>query len=44
MSPSDPPLGLPVDMVLLPYAFCPELPNVVAVMTGTVNVFELGLK
>jgi len=32
MSPSDPPLGLPVDTVLVPYAFCPELPNVLAVM------------
>ena len=32
MSPSDPPLGLPVDTVLVPYAFWFELPNVLAVM------------
>ena len=30
MSPSDPPVGLPVDIVLAPYAFCDDVPNVVA--------------
>ena len=32
MSPSEPPLGLPVDTVLAPYAFWFELPNVLAVI------------
>jgi len=32
MSPSEPPLGLPVETVLAPYAFWFELPNVLAVM------------
>ena len=32
MSPSEPPVGLPVETVLAPYAFWFELPNVLAVM------------
>ena len=30
MSPSLPPTGLPVDTVLVPYAFCVAVPNLVA--------------
>ena len=32
MSPSDPPLGLPVETVLAPNEFCDAVPNVVACM------------
>ena len=32
MSPSDPPLGSPVDTVLVPYAFCVDVPNTDACM------------
>ena len=32
MSPSLPPTGLPVDTVLVPYAFCDAVPNVVPCM------------
>ena len=50
MSPSDPPLGLLVDTVLAPYAFCDDVPNVVLpavpillqATSPTLNLFELG--
>tara|TARA_B100000405_G_scaffold254206_1_gene188293 strand:+ start:530 stop:682 length:153 start_codon:yes stop_codon:yes gene_type:complete len=50
MSPSDPPLGLFVDIVLVPYAFCDAVPNplvevmLAQAMVDTVNVLALGLK
>ena len=50
MSPSDPPLGLLVDTVLAPYAFCDDVPNplveviLAQAIVDTVNVLALGLK
>ena len=43
-----PPLGLPCDIVLAPYAFCDDVPNVVACMLlpdmfNPDNVAVLGL-
>ena len=50
MSPSDPPVGLPVDTVLAPYAFCDAVPNplvevILAQATvASVNVLALGFQ
>ena len=50
MSPSFPPAGLPVPIVLTPYAFCDAVPNplveviLAQAIVDTVNVLALGLK
>ena len=48
MSPLDPPVGSLCDTVLAPYAFCDDVPNVVAVIEPTeisnpLKVLVLGL-
>ena len=40
MSPSLPPTGLPVDTVLVPYAFCVAVPNVVALILLALMLFN----